>query len=124
MAQFEKYFTAEEATRMLPLVKKIVSDILRTGQLIQAIQAGEDAGAESLESCVERMNNLMSELSELGCQFKDWNFEIGLVDFPAIIDNREVFLCWRSDEDGIQYYHGINDGFVGRQRIPARYLTE
>jgi hypothetical protein len=122
MGQFEKYFTPEEATRMLPLIKKIVSDLLQTGRDIQSLQLKNEPGDKELDALVSRLNDLMDELSELGCDFKDWNFELGLVDFPAIIDNREVFLCWRSDEETLAYYHGLYDGYTGRQPIPPEYL--
>ena len=65
----------------------------------------------------------MAELEEIGCFYKDWNFTIGLVDFPAIIDGKEVLLCWRSDEDDILYYHGFEDGYAGRKEIPDKYLN-
>ncbi|RPI70946.1 MAG: DUF2203 family protein, partial [Ignavibacteriales bacterium] len=47
---------------------------------------------------------------------------IGLVDFPSIINNKEVFLCWRSDEDEIKFYHDIDSGYSGRKPIPENYL--
>jgi len=65
----------------------------------------------------------MRELEDIGCYYKDWNFSEGLVDFPAIIDGEEVYLCWKSNEDSIMYYHGINDGFRGRKLIPE-YLFD
>jgi len=64
----------------------------------------------------------MSELEEIGCYFKDWNFSIGLVDFPSVINGEEVLLCWRSDEDDIKYFHRIEDGYSARQLIPEEYL--
>ena len=53
------------------------------------------------------MEGYIDELKEIGCQFKAYNFDIGLVDFPALINDEEVFLCWRSDEKSIRFYHEV-----------------
>jgi len=71
----------------------------------------------------DEINGFISELEEIGCFYKDWNFTIGLVDFPAVIDNREVMLCWKSDEDDIKFYHDIDSGYSGRKPIPEEYLN-
>ena len=54
----------------------------------------------------------------MGCYYKDWNFQIGLVDFPALVDDEVVFLCWRSDESELRYYHRLEEGFAGRRPLP------
>ena len=72
----------------------------------------------------EEIEALMKELEDLGCFYKDWNFEIGLVDFPALIQGEEVFLCWRSDEKNIRWYHPVEEGYAGRKLIPENLLEE
>jgi len=121
-----KFFTPSEAAVTLPLVRKIVEDILSTGQKIRelALSPGQNPG--ETESFIELRTNLMSymdELHDLGCYYKDWNFEIGLVDFPAIINGEEVMLCWRSDEPNISYFHSFEDGYRGRKPIPKELLN-
>ena len=122
-----KYFTPAEAKKTLPLVKKIVIDILDTSREMRLI-AEEIGGRVEKDPRIQKMaddiEDFMMELEEIGCFFKDWNFQIGLVDFPAVIDGKEVFLCWRSDEDDIMYYHGMDDGFAGRKIIPPEELTD
>lgn len=116
-----KYFTVKEANRTLPLVRKIVKDILDTAFQIRTIAEslnGNIEGNQEVNQYLTQMNYYMNELNEIGCSYKDWNFHLGLVDFPAIINGEEVLLCWRSDEDEINYYHGLNDGFAGRKIIP------
>jgi len=71
---------------------------------------------------VEEINSFMAELEEIGCFYKNWNFTIGLVDFPAVIGNKEVMLCWRSVEDDIRFYHDLDAGYSGRKPIPEEYL--
>ena len=120
-----KYFTPAEAKKTLPLVRKIVKDILDTSREMRLI-ADEIGSQVEKDPRIQRMadsiEEFMQELEEIGCFFKDWNFQIGLVDFPAIIDSKEVFLCWRSDEDDILYYHDVETGFAGRKLIPPEEL--
>ena len=120
-----KYFTPAEANRTLPLVRKIVDDILSATKEMRLIaeeigpEATEDERLKKLAADVE---NFMAELEEIGCYFKDWNFTTGLVDFPGVLEGEDVFLCWKSDEDKIKFYHGIDDGFAGRKPIPDKML--
>lgn len=122
-----KHFTPEEAKKTLPLVKKIVKDILDCGYQIRTITESmvneNPEDNTEVRKLINDVNYFMKELEEIGCYYKDWNFSVGLVDFPAIIDGREVYLCWRSDEDDILYYHGIEEGYAGRKLIPAKYYS-
>ncbi|NOZ46447.1 MAG: DUF2203 domain-containing protein [Chlorobi bacterium] len=125
--KFTKYFTPQEASQTLPLVKKIVEDLLATGQTIRKyVQEKDEVINEDtyLKSLMEALNEYHNELEELGCFFKDWNYEIGLVDFPAVINGQTVFLCWRSDEGELTYFHGIEDGYRGRKIIPKQFYRK
>ena len=105
-----KYFTPVEARKTLPLVKNIVRDILQTTREMRLIAEGIDNGIDDdarIKKLATEVNGFLSELEEIGCFYKDTNFQIGLVDFPAMIDGEEVYLCWRSDEDDILYYHKL-----------------
>ncbi|MCB0732380.1 MAG: DUF2203 domain-containing protein [Ignavibacteriae bacterium] len=120
-----KYFTPEEANKTLPLVKKIVKDILDYSFELKTISdstGGEIEDNREAKSLISSIKGFMAELEEIGCYYKDWNFSVGLVDFPGIIDNEEVFLCWKSDEEKVMYYHGLNEGFRGRKLIPEYYF--
>ena len=121
-----KYFTPLEATRCLPLVSKIVTEILAKGQRMKTVLAQDvtEEFVDEIEVLEDEMKSLMQELEELGCFFKDWNFEIGLVDFPAIINGQPVMLCWRSDETKLRWYHGIEDGYAGRKLIPENLFDD
>ncbi len=122
-----KFFTPAEARKTLPLVKNIVKDILDTTREMRLIAEDLEGKVEddpTIKKMVGQVNGFMMELEEIGCYFKDWNFTIGLVDFPAIISGKEVFLCWRSDEDDILYYHEMGQGYEGRKPIPDEYFNE
>ena len=121
-----KYFTPREANQTLPLVKKVVQDILETGHKIRALSAERGAKAQEsseVKSLLDQLETLFDELEALGCSYKDWNFSAGLVDFPAMLDGREVCLCWRSDENELKFYHEIEEGFAGRKPIPYVILS-
>ena len=122
-----KHFTPTEAKKTLPLVKRIVKDILDTSNEMRLIADEIGGKAEEdprIQKLADEIENFMLELEEIGCYFKDWNFQIGLVDFPAFIEGKEVFLCWKSDEDDIMYYHETEAGFAGRKIIPPEELTD
>ena len=118
-----KRFSPAEASKTLPLVKKIVNDILKCGRQLQELY-DTDADRDSIESKTKELEELTAEVEALGCEYKDWNFEIGLVDFPSLIDGEDVYLCWKSDEPGLMYYHGVNEGFAGRKLIPKTLLEQ
>ena len=121
---FKKHFTPAQANRRLPLIKGIVADIIAKGKRARIIMASSKSTEPppEIETLQEEIEHLMAELEELGCYYKDWNFEIGLVDFPAVINGEEVLLCWKSDEPIVRWFHGMEDGYPGRKLIPENLL--
>ncbi len=120
-----KFFTPEEANKTLPLVKTIVRDILETTKEMRLIAEDFEGRVDEnpvIKKMAEDVNGFMNELEEIGCFYKDWNFTIGLVDFPSFIDGKEVFLCWKSDEENIEYFHGMDEGYNNRKAIPQKYF--
>ncbi len=122
-----KIFTPQEANQTLPLVKKVVADILNIGHQIHTLSSKISTDAQDDPEIIrltDQLEELFEELESIGCSYKDWNFSAGLVDFPCVIDGKEVFLCWRSDEDELRYYHDSDSGFAGRKLIPKKYLYQ
>ncbi len=122
-----RYFSPAAARRTLPLVRNIVRDILQTTREMRLIAEEVNAGFEDdlrIKKLASDVNGFLAELEEIGCYYKDTKFQIGLVDFPAMIDGVEVYLCWRSDESDILYYHGMDEGYSGRRLIPPQYFDE
>jgi hypothetical protein len=64
---------------------------------------------------MDHLSELVDELRVVGVELKD--FEKGLVDFPAVHEGREVFLCWHWGEDKVQTWHEIDAGYAGRQDV-------
>lgn len=112
-----KIFTVEQASKMLPLVRRITEDILKTGQSIRELSVEMEKPEEDLEinQLMDQLDDLFKEIEALGCYYKDWNFTVGLVDFPAKIHGKDVMLCWRSDEESIRYFHDAEAGYAGRR---------
>ena len=75
---------------------------------IGTLQAALDAGAEEF-------GTLVADLEALGGILKD--LDMGLVDFPTLAGGSEVYLCWQLGEDGVQYWHGLAEGFAGRKPL-------
>jgi len=128
-----KYFTLAEANKTLPLVKRIVSDIVvlhpRWRDLVSryellAAQSKPEWGesAEQLdvhrqiEDVARDINGYLQELEQIGCVFK--GFDEGLVDFYGKLDGRDIFWCWKRGEDRIEHWHELDAGYQGRQAVP------
>jgi hypothetical protein len=130
-----KYFTVDEANLLLPFVdQELIKlqalkrefqekylDLRRKKQTYNEIQQNSTDKDPffTLESELEFLQieakTHMNSIEMKGIEIKD--IDIGLVDFPAIINGTEVLLCWRQGEERIGYFHGRQDGFSGRQAI-------
>jgi hypothetical protein len=132
-------FTLAEAERTLPLVRRIVADLMaeyprwrnavgRFELLTGGARAdwGETrelvAARDDVTAAAARINEYLKELEAIGCVFK--GFDAGLVDFYSLRDDRPVFLCWRMGEPRIAHWHELDAGFGGRQPIDGAMLTE
>ena len=63
----------------------------------------------------EKLDALVHRIQDTGALIKDIN--TGLLDFPALRDGREVYLCWQYGEGEIAFWHEVEGGFAGRQSI-------
>ena len=72
-----------------------------------------DSGARQLQEAIEKIH-------EYGCLVKD--LDVGLIDFPTLFNGQEVYLCWKLGESGIQFWHGVQEGFRGRKLIDQEFL--
>jgi hypothetical protein len=69
---------------------------------------------------VETMKTAIGRILATGCHVKD--LDVGLLDFPALIGDEEVYLCWKLGEDRIRFYHRQDEGFSGRKPLDPRDL--
>lgn len=136
-----KLFTPEEANASLPLVRAIVEDLRRLcREVIERRErlsfllerrgpAGQDPYQEELSQVEEelerdsvRLQEYVDELRQLGIEPK--SPIDGLVDFPAMLDGRLVYLCWKVGEPEVLYWHDLEAGFQGRQPLPEKVAGE
>ena len=123
-------FTLQQANSTLPLVKRIVADIVSFhGSVTKLHKQLESASGKEqqelqgqLERSVELLQQYVDELTEIGCELKD--FPTGLVDFIGRHQGRDVCLCWKLGEDHIGFWHELQTGFSGRQNISTLRETE
>ena len=132
-----KLFTVEQANRTLPLVRKIVADIVDqhrrwrevivTLDLLASTQRADEPHdrAETLEgraqSLAHEIEEYKRELESLGILLKDPRQ--GLIDFPAMMAGRRVLLCWQLGEPDVQYWHEEDAGFRGRQPLSPSLVS-
>ena len=124
--RFKKHYQIEEARSLLPQIRVWLKEIQdhraklqkidsRLGQLIKS---GADAGGESVNLQIKLLaglQRLLREFEEREIQIKD--LERGLIDFPAIISGQEVFFCWEQDDEDIEFWHDLDSGYAGRERL-------
>ena len=124
-----KTFTIEQANRTLPLVRRIVQDIVdhyaHWQELVKSLDvlaAGPspnsvevDRRQREVQTAARAIDGFVRELNELGVEMK--GFDIGLVDFPGDVDGRPVYLCWRLGEPSVAHWHERDAGFAGRRPL-------
>ena len=80
--------------------------------------AGLDTGGDTVNGWIRAlagMQQVLTEFQRREIMVKD--VTRGLVDFPALIGDREVFLCWEADEDDIEFWHDLDVGYSGREKL-------
>ena len=124
--RFRKHYTLKQARKLLPQVRhwlKQLSELqsaLEKGdqRLVALMKPGCDLGGAVVNKWVRTMAEIKSVLLEFQCreiQVKD--LDRGLVDFPALLSGNEVFLCWELGEDDIEFWHELDAGYAGRERL-------
>jgi len=126
-------YTVEQANRALPYVRRIVEDLVaehrKWADAVRELEAvagrgradDPDPRAEELRRLAHTsaadIDTFLAELAALGVECK--GYDVGLVDFPAVLGGREVYLCWRLGEPAVAHWHDRDAGFAGRVPIPG-----
>ena len=97
----------------------------RLSALLCGFSPGEEGGpaiADDLKytrlrilGLIDQMTAGVARIDELGIALRD--IPTGLVDFPALVNGRQIWLCWRRDEDAIHFWHDLDSGFGGRRPL-------
>ncbi len=124
-----QYFTLQQANRALEIIRPLMDEVQAIRQKILAKQpeawpaiekSAGNGGNKALSTMVqdfEKLDALIHQIQDTGAQIKDIN--TGLLDFSALKDEREVYLCWQYGEGGIAFWHEVEDGYAGRQPIES-----
>jgi hypothetical protein len=124
--QFQKHYTRDEARYLLPQIRQwlthsaeLQAEVRKIEERLSGLMVpGCDLGGELVNSWVRKLvafEEVLLEFRRREIQLKD--LQRGLVDFPAILDGREVFLCWEQDEEDIEFWHELDTGYAGRERL-------
>jgi len=135
-----RFFTLQQAEQLLPEVESAIRDaITLKSQYQQAESEWQDFARRvtmlggvlvdhskvreqknQRESVALRLKEVIERIHDFGCVVKD--LDIGLIDFPTQLHGEEVYLCWKLGESGIQFWHGVHEGFRGRKPIDQDFL--
>ncbi|HKX31783.1 MAG TPA: DUF2203 domain-containing protein [Blastocatellia bacterium] len=123
-----RLFTLEEANALLPQVRQLFTQIDKSRATFRQLEpevkrASEranagDGGTVYGVQYADALNRFMSSVHEIlsrGIEIKD--FDRGLCDFPSEREGRVVYLCWQRGEERIEWWHDLDTGFAGRQRL-------
>ncbi len=131
-------FTLAEAQELLPILESLLRKASEAKQRIEQIDAGfQDINRRILmhggmmldivplaklraerDKLNQTVADTLAEITAMGVQVKD--LDIGLLDFPCLVEGKIVLLCWKLGEHGITHWHGVEEGFAGRKKIDAR----
>ena len=124
--QFKKHYTRDEAQALLPEVRKWLEELARLQNQLQMsdqrlrslMEPGCEAGGDLVNTWVRQVTDVRGVLAEFqGRELLIKDIDRGLVDFPAIIGGKEVLLCWEKDEEHIEFWHDLDSGYAGRERL-------
>ena len=124
--RFSKHYTLDEARALLPRVRQWLADLEACQLRLQTqdervaalLKPGCDAGGEPVHQLIKTLaqcQQILQEFRRRQIQVKD--LRRGLLDFPALREGREVFLCWEKDEEDIEFWHELETGYGGRERL-------
>jgi hypothetical protein len=130
----EPIFTPEEANAALGGLRPLVEAMVVAKHVLDEAQEERDqlarrisgngggipptelaAADEAVETAASELATAIGQVQAEGVLVKD--LDSGLVDFPAKRDGEDILLCWQLGEDEVAFWHGLEDGFAGRQPL-------
>jgi hypothetical protein len=136
----EEIFDLGQAQRLLPQLEHLMRTALDEKKRLDAlgkeqarqleriiVMGGCQVDLEHFAGCkkgkeqsASRLRETAEEIEEMGCLVKD--LDIGLVDFPSRLGERDIYLCWKLGEPSIQYWHYVEEGFAGRKPLDEKTI--
>ena len=128
----------EEAQSLLPVLESLLRQAIEGKKQAEAIDAEFQEIAHRVflnggtflkivplakrradrDKAVQAVKDAITEISSIGVQVKD--LDMGLLDFPCVVDGQIILLCWKLGEKAIEYWHGLEEGYAGRKPIDDR----
>jgi hypothetical protein len=135
-----RFFTLQQAEQVLPEVAAAIREAIAHKAEYERAEAERQSFSQRIavmggvrvdrsqllernrrrEAAAHHLKEALEKVQEFGCLVKD--LDIGLIDFPTLLQGEEVYLCWKLGEAGIQFWHGVHEGFQGRKPIDAGFL--
>jgi hypothetical protein len=134
----DRTFTLDEAQSLLPVLESLLRGAINSKKIMDEVDAEQQAlhhriflnGGMFLDivplarrkaehaRAEQRAKDALAEIDSIGVQVKD--IEIGLLDFPCVVEGTIILLCWKLGETSITHWHGTDEGFAGRKPIDQR----
>jgi hypothetical protein len=135
-------FTVSEAENLLPVLESLLRSAIQAKALIEEVDAEQQALSNRIfvnggtmvdivkvarrkaerEKALQKAKDAVAEIDATGVQVKD--LDVGLLDFPCLVDGEIVLLCWKLGEPTISHWHGTEEGYAGRKPIDKRMSGE
>jgi hypothetical protein len=133
-------FTLTEAESLLPVLESLLRSAIEAKKLIEEVDGEQQTLANRIfisggltvdivaaarrkaerEKALQKAKDAVAEIDATGVQVKD--LDIGLLDFPCVVGDDVILLCWKLGETGITHWHGMEEGFKGRKPIDERII--
>ena len=133
-------FTVAEAETLLPVLESLLRSAIESKKLIEQVDGEMQALASRVflnggtsvnivaaarrkaerDKALQQAKDAVAEIDATGVQVKD--LDIGLLDFPCLVGEEVILLCWKLGEKGITHWHGMEEGFAGRKPIDDRII--
>ncbi|MGA8217586.1 MAG: DUF2203 domain-containing protein [Solirubrobacterales bacterium] len=123
---YERHFTRAEANALLPRLTAMLNQLREAKDELTDTEAHEALGeaapangggeeGKQVGVAFLEVRRILGTIEESGIVLRD--IDRGLVDFPALIDGREVYLCWEIGEDDVSFWHDMDAGYGGREPL-------
>lgn len=134
----DRTFTLDEAQALLPVLESLLRTAINSKKLMEEVEAELQAMSHRIflnggthvdvipiarrkaerSKAEQRGKDALAEIDSIGVQVKD--LDIGLLDFPCLVDGKIILLCWKMGEKSITHWHGTQEGFAGRKPVDER----
>jgi len=131
----QKHFSLQEAQVLLPVLRSLLKQAIDGKKLIETIDSEFQELAQRIflsggllveigkaatrraerDKTVQRIKDVVAEIDATGVQVKD--LDMGLLDFPCLVEGRTILLCWKMGEEKITHWHGVDEGYAGRKPV-------